>query len=1325
MKIINLLTNNLTKMKMKKTTFYGRFKVILLLFLIVIFSSVDLFAEKFVINENGTTNLKVTENNYQILRLTNSLAEFYILNIKTEIGNFSELLIPGYAKTKIIGSPGLPVKRELIELPMDATPLVNILDYNVKEYNLTDLGITQQIIPTQPPHPKDGSYVEFQYDAEAYNQDKFYPEEIVTLDVLGMMRGLRIGRVNIAPVQYNPVTNTIRIIEDIDFKIVFKNANITKTKEYKKLNANIYFNAISKKLLNYKPLEGKELVTDAPAKYVIISDPMFESALQPFIEWKTKKGFVVIEAYTDDPNVGGTTTSIKNYLEDLYNQGTPDDPPPAFALIVGDVQQVPAFNGTTGGHVTDWYYYEYTGDWLPELYFGRFSAQNLGQLQPQIDKTLEYEQYTMPDPSYLNEVVMVAGMDGSHGYDWGNGQINYGTENYFNAAHGIISHTYLYPNSGSQSAQIIQDISDGVTYANYTAHCSSSGWADPSFTTSNIPSLQNDHEYGLWVGNCCSSSAYDAGECFAEAALRAVDKGAVGYIGGSNSTMWDPDYYWAVGVGPITEDPPSYEETTLGAYDCTFHDHGEPIEDWYITQAQMFIAGNIAVELGTPGSAHYYWEIYCLMGDPSLMIYFSQPPDATSNYQGLMPLGVATFTVNTDPYAYVAITKDGVLHGCAIADDTGLAEVNMFNPILVPGTADVVITGQNLKPFIGTVNVASPTGPYVLFYELQIDDSNGNNNGIVDFGENILLDVTLENMGSQTGTNLVATISTTDTNLIINNATHNWPDIAVGATSLQTGAFEFTVNDVIPDQHIVQFDLEVTDGTETWNSMFNITLNAPVLSIGNYYIDDSYGNNNGRLDPGETADIIIPNGNEGGCDALNSIASAIAASAFITVNTATFNLGTISAGASEDAIINITIDAAAQVGDIVNMDYTVESSPYSANTMIVMTIGLIVEDFESGGFNSYEWEFSGNADWTIDEVDPYEGVYCAKSGDINDDQTSVLMINVDVTADDQISFFRKVSSEEGWDYLKFYIDNVLKDEWSGENIPWEEISFPVTAGSHTFKWEYYKDGSVSNGGDCAWLDYIVFPPFAATLPLGVVASANPGEICEGESSQLNAFAMGGTGNYTYEWLPETGLNNPNISNPVATPDETTTYNVIVDDGENTVTGNVTVVVNPVPETPTITQQGNSLVSSAVDGNQWYNSVGLIPGATQQIYIPDTTDDYYVIVTNEFECESEPSNTIHFIYTGMIEIADGKKVNIYPNPFTSQFTLDYSLKSVSTVKISIFNIFGQQIHVIEEQTGKAAGNHTVRFDAGNLEPGVYYCKIETVDYSVVKRIIHSK
>ena len=86
---------------------------------------------------------------------------------------------------------------------------------------------------------------------------------------------------------------------------------------------------------------------------------------------------------------------------------------------------------------------------------------------------------------------MVAGMDSGYASVWGNGQINYGTTYYFNAAHGITPNTYLYPESGSHSSDIINDVDQGVGYINYTAHGSSTSWSDPYFGISDINGLSN------------------------------------------------------------------------------------------------------------------------------------------------------------------------------------------------------------------------------------------------------------------------------------------------------------------------------------------------------------------------------------------------------------------------------------------------------------------------------------------------------------------------------------------------------------------------------------------------------------------------------------------------------------------------------------------------------------------------------------------------------------------------------------------------------------------------------------------------------------------
>ena len=1175
---------------MKKTTLNGR---ILLLIFAMSFVSTQLFAGNINV-KSGSTELKLTKSTYQEIELTNILTDLEFTRVKTQAGYFTLLTAEDYGYSTVKGEPRLPVIKELIEVPLVADYQIEIISQSFTDVDLNAHGIADYIIPAQAPlsknidNPED---VEFIFNQDSYNQNTLLGQEMIQVVDLGIIRGVKMARVEIAPVFYNPVSNQIRVYTDLKLRVKFNNANIAQTVDAKETAYSPFYQAIYNQMINFKPIDGAEFITAEPVTYIIVSDPEFESDLQPFIEWKTMKGFQVVEAYTDNPEVGTTTTSIKNYLQDFYNNPPEGYNPQSFVLIVGDIAEVPTFSGTAGGHVTDLYYFTYdgAGDIYPECFYGRFSASTLSQLQPQIDKTLEYEKYEFPDPSFLDEVVMVAGADGSYATVWGNGQINYGTENYFNAAHGILSHTYLQPEptGGNYSQNIRNDINNGIAFGNYTAHCSASGWADPSFVINHIAQLTNAHKYPLLIGNCCSSVEFQT-TCFGEEILRAADKGALGYVGGSNSTYWDEDYWFGVGYRSNIVANPTYNANNLGAYDRMFHDHGEPLDDWYITQGQVPSAGNLAVTQSGSSMETYYWEIYHLMGDPSVMIYLSQPPATYASYQALMPLSSNTFTVNTEPHAYVAISKDGELNGCALADATGLAEVDMFNPIVVPGEADVVITGQNLMPFIGTVTVASPNGAYVLFDDLEIDDSNGNNNGVADFSEEIMLNISLENLGSLTASNLTATISTDDENVSIESDTHAWPDIAAGDASMEYAAFTFTINELIPDQHIVNFDMEITDGVDVWNSTFNITLNAPVLIIGSYTIDDGTGNNNGRLDPGETANIIVPNFNEGGCDALSTVAALVSTNPMITVNNATFDLQTIAAGGTVNAIFNITVDPMAQVGEIVSLNYNVESAPYSQSSILGLTIGLIVEDFETGTFEMFEWDLGGDADWQITSSGAYEGEYAAKSGTITHNQVSTMSLTVDISTDDQISFFYKVSSESNYDYLNFYIDNVLKDGWSGD-VDWTEIAYDVTAGTHTFKWEYSKDYSVSSGSDCAWVDFIVFPPLAGLSPLGVMTAANPVEICSGESTQLNAYAMGGSGEYTYDWMPEESLNDPNIANPIATPAVTTTYYVVVDDGETSVTGEITVVVNAIPEQPTISQNGAVLVSSSSDGNQWYDS----------------------------------------------------------------------------------------------------------------------------------------
>lgn len=130
--------------------------------------------------------------------------------------------------------------------------------------------------------------------------------------------------------------------------------------------------------------------------------------------------------------------------------------------------------------------------------------------------------------------------------------------------------------------------------------------------------------------------------------------------------------------------------------------------------------------------------------------------------------------------------------------------------------------------------------------------------------------------------------------------------------------------------------------------------------------------------------------------------------------------------------------------------------------------------FETGDFSEADFSFAGNAEWTIMDTIVYDGLYTARSGIIGNEQSTSLILNIDVLAAGQISFYKKVSSEGGYDYLAFYINGEKQGEWSGE-VSWSEETYYISRGEHTLIWEYSKDYDVGVGQDAAWIDYITLP----------------------------------------------------------------------------------------------------------------------------------------------------------------------------------------------------------------------------------------------------------
>jgi hypothetical protein len=1040
--------------------------------------------------DSELSSFNLLENTNQGLSLDCSFAAFESIDVNTESGMFTDIYIPGLSSTMELGAPKLPVLSRIISVPLGATVNALARSSSTEIIDLLANGFEYPLMPAQPSLMKNQTAVDvpFEYNAAAYISSGFDSHPVVSVEELGIMRGLRLFRLAIEPVQYNPVDEELLVHNDIQVDVEFIGADWQATENLRDVTRSpFYETTYAKGVLNYEPEPSRDTITEYPIKYVIVADPMFTSQLQPFIEWKTKKGFEVIVGYTNDPAVGSTTTSIKAWLQGLYNSATPTSPAPSFILYVGDDSEVPAYSGTTGSHSTDLNYVLYSGnDLLPEVFYGRFSARTTAELQPQIDKTLEYEQYLMPDPSFLSEVVLIAGVDGSWAPTHGNGQINYGTIHYFNAAHGITDHTWLYPASDAAGAagEIIAAVSAGAGYVNYTAHGSQTSWADPSFTIPDIYSLANDGKYPTVVGNCCVTNSFQIGECFGEAWLRAPNKGALGYIGGSNNTLWNEDYWWGVGNGTTSGigDGETYESTGIGCYDGLFHDHGENTTDWYTTQGAMQVCGNLAVTEAGSSSSDYYWEIYHLMGDPSISTYLGIPTVNTVTYPSTIFIGNGSIDITADPYSYAALSFEGVLVASGLVDSSGNLQLN-FAPLTVPGEADIVITAQNRQPVINTVQVIPNDGAFVTL--------NSYSPHTVNVGNNVSLDVTLENIGSVDALSVSTVLNSGDAAISINDASETFGTINAGTTASANGAFSFDVANGTADQHTVQCPLLVS-GTarDTWTSYVNLLINAPELSAGYAEVLDPApnGNANGIIDAGETVEIRVPLNNTGHLASASGTATLASTSSDVTIIDGNDAVASISIGGSTFASFEVAVDASALIGSPIPFNFVLDSGEYDVIQSFTLTVGLIVEDFESANFVNLPWDLLGNANWTIDGSAPYESQYSAKSGTITHDQASTLSLSANVLAAGDLSFSYKVSSESNYDYLHFYIDGVDQDAWSGL-VDWTTATYPVTTGQHTFAWSYTKDGSVNTNSDCAWVDYIEFPGMSLPEPPAIALSS--------------------------------------------------------------------------------------------------------------------------------------------------------------------------------------------------------------------------------------------
>jgi gliding motility-associated-like protein len=193
-------------------------------------------------------------------------------------------------------------------------------------------------------------------------------------------------------------------------------------------------------------------------------------------------------------------------------------------------------------------------------------------------------------------------------------------------------------------------------------------------------------------------------------------------------------------------------------------------------------------------------------------------------------------------------------------------------------------------------------------------------------------------------------------------------------------------------------------------------------------------------------------------------------------------------------------------------------------------------------------------------------------------------------------------------------------------------------------------------------------------------------LCKGQSANL--YAAGGS---DYLWIPSNGLNNNAVSDPIATPDTTTTYTVIIKQKSCfTDTENVTVVVYPIPTVSLGADQtilaGGSTQLYANGNNiltyEWTPTDGLSCTDCQSpTAMPKKTITYTVFVTGAGGCKAQDDITINvrcetsqiFVPNTFTPNGDGVNDRFYP-----------SGKGISTIKrFSVYNRWGELVYQMND------------------------------------------
>lgn len=1288
--------------------------------------------------------------------------EDYDLNLVTGDGvTYTSIDFAGQVVTTQKGYAEVPFLSVAVQLTPDRNVRLETIDADY-----IDIPLDYPLLPSRGTiyRNQNPGLIPYEIDPTSLT-DSWYPEDLATKTEPYIFRDIRGVNIYVYPFRYNAVRKTLRVYSQVTVRLVEEDTpSINPLPRHRSQIARVMDPVYRSLFINYnKDREFPHQLAEMGEMLVIYTARDGE-AIQPYIDWKRLKGFVV---HTLEVAPG---TNVTADVQAAYD----DNPNLLYVQLVGDYNDVKSNLGTgenvpmdpTLGHVAG-------NDNFGDLIIGRFSANSPAEVTVQVDKAINYEQMATGG-DWLSVGMGIGSNEGASNGD--DGEIDYVHIDVIKE-NKLLPYTYtdvleMYHNPSAPSASAVATgINDGLSLINYCGHGSSNSWGTSGFSNSNIAGLTNSDMLPIIISVACNNGTFNGGSnCFAEAWLKKENGGAVAVLMSSISQPWQPpmrgqDYFNDLLTGGY-----DYIGNPGNGTSTAAEDHRSTFGSLVFNALVLMYA-----ESGGPDDLNTI-KTWTIFGDASLQVRTTAPQEVTLTNSVILSAVPFNTTLLTDngpvANALVSLSQNGQVY-TGLTDENG--EVTVEH-LLLPGTAQLVVTGLNLATVNTEVVVVPPDGPYVMIDEYEVMDENA----AADYGETVILDVTLVNYGSADASDATATLTTDDFFVTLLDDTETVDLVPANDTVHRAGAFSFVIADYIEDQHQIPFTLTVgMTGNDPWTSTFFVPVNAPNLTVGYCEVNDDAGNGNGRLDAGETIYLMVPTTNEGHATAPAATALIYSTSEYVSIVDNSFDLVPLAPGVTFNAVYTLIVSEECPAGESVLFSYSVEADHYNAYEEFSLSVGLILEDFETGDFNRFPWTHDGNAPWEVVADDTYEGAYSAQSGTINHSENSVLSMEIEVLNPGEISFYRKLSSESGYDFLRFYIDDAEMGSWAGE-LPWEQVAFPVTEGVHIFQWVYSKDTAVSTGSDCAWIDFIVLPQVSTGTPY---PPANLVVDMQGTRVVLNWDAPESTMGFRGYNVYRNGEQlNSNIIPMTMYIDRTCEFGVeyiyevtaVFEEGESFACDAVTF-------TPTLSCPMNLIASvelndvtlawsaptgmeeqpvtvpvqrktSQVDqirpdqevstrahtGYNIYRDGEMVAAVDQSVTSYDDLDlpngSYLYTITAVYdEGESGTSNEVSVI----VEVT-GVEENIlalptahelsqnFPNPFNPATTINFALPAAGAVKLQIINAAGQVVSTLFDGEMPAGYHHLVwngTSDRGlPAASGIYFYQLDAANFSSRKSMI---